>query len=73
MQSGQSLFIMDANQQKISSKLEREIKFLKCIIKSGRLEFEWSIITPSTYDWIALYEDNDKANKEGVQSHIRIF
>ncbi|GBB87601.1 hypothetical protein RclHR1_14070008 [Rhizophagus clarus] len=49
--------------QRIMNELEeREICYLKCVIKKGRLEFEWSIITPSTWDWIGLYENNSKEN-----------
>ncbi|CAG8434455.1 13773_t:CDS:2 [Funneliformis mosseae] len=48
---------------------EREICYLKCVIKSGRLEFEWSIITPSTWDWIGLYENNSKENTNWLNGH----
>jgi hypothetical protein len=48
---------------------EREICYLKCVIKSGRLEFEWSIITPSTWDWIGLYENNGKENTDWLNGH----
>src|SRR6185312_7439319 len=47
----------------------REICFLSCIINSGRLEFTWSIITPSTWDWIGLYEDDSKSNREWLDGH----
>ncbi|CAG8698029.1 4302_t:CDS:2, partial [Funneliformis caledonium] len=29
----------------------------------------WSIITPSTWDWIGLYEDDDKSNQECLNGH----
>src|SRR6266480_836058 len=61
---------MDEDQQEILSKTEkREICFLKCVIESMRLEFKWSIITPSTWDWIGLYEDDSKANKDWLNGH----
>ncbi|CAG8594116.1 5571_t:CDS:1 [Diversispora eburnea] len=47
----------------------REICYLSCIINSGRLEFTWSIITPSTWDWIGLYEDDSKSNREWLDGH----
>src|SRR5687768_14089853 len=47
----------------------REICYLRCIINSGKLEFTWSIITPSTSDWIGLYEDGSKSNKEWLNGH----
>ncbi len=47
----------------------REICHLRCIINSGKLEFTWSIITPSTWDWIGLYEDGSKSNKEWLNGH----
>jgi hypothetical protein len=47
----------------------REICYLRCIINSGKLEFTWSIITLSTWDWIGLYEDGSKSNKEWLNGH----
>ncbi|RHZ80917.1 hypothetical protein Glove_130g195 [Diversispora epigaea] len=51
------------------SQTEREICYLRCIINSGKLEFTWSIITPSTWDWIGLYEDERKSNRECLDGH----
>ena len=48
---------------------EREICYLRCAIESGHLEFEWSIITPSKWDWIGLYEDNNKKNTDWLNGH----
>ncbi|EXX54632.1 uncharacterized protein OCT59_026493 [Rhizophagus irregularis] len=48
---------------------EREICYIKCDIKSGYLEFEWSIITPSKWDWIGLYKDNSKENTDWLNGH----
>ncbi|CAB5217601.1 unnamed protein product [Rhizophagus irregularis] len=36
---------------------EREICYMKCDIKSGYLKFEWSIITPSKWDWIGFHRE----------------
>ncbi|CAG8458203.1 uncharacterized protein OCT59_010997 [Rhizophagus irregularis] len=47
----------------------REICYIKCVIKSGCLKFEWSIITPSTWDWIGLYENNSKENTDWLTGH----
>ncbi|CAG8530869.1 6629_t:CDS:2 [Diversispora eburnea] len=47
----------------------REVCYLRCIINSGKLEFTWSIITPSRWDWIGLYEDDSKANREWLDGH----
>ncbi|RIB02954.1 hypothetical protein C2G38_2289469 [Gigaspora rosea] len=47
----------------------REICYLRCIVNSGKLEFTWSIITPSTWDWIGLYENNSKSNREWLDGH----
>ncbi|CAG8437285.1 5087_t:CDS:1 [Diversispora eburnea] len=66
---------MDEDQQNIhvqrimDESEEREIRYLKCIIKSGYLEFEWSIITPSKWDWIGLYENNSKENTDWLNGH----
>ncbi|CAG8590142.1 16652_t:CDS:1 [Acaulospora morrowiae] len=46
------------------SQTEREVCYLKCIINSGKVEFVWSVITPSSWDWIGLYEDDNKENRE---------
>ncbi|KAF0420904.1 colicin d/e5 nuclease [Gigaspora margarita] len=52
------------------SKTERrEICYLRCIINSRKLEFTWSIITPSTWDWIGLYDDISKSNREWLNEH----
>uniref|UniRef100_U9TBK6 Uncharacterized protein n=1 Tax=Rhizophagus irregularis (strain DAOM 181602 / DAOM 197198 / MUCL 43194) TaxID=747089 RepID=U9TBK6_RHIID len=48
---------------------EREICYMKCDIKSGYLKFEWSIITPSKWDWIGLYKDNSKENTDWFNGH----
>src|SRR6266540_2143283 len=45
---------------------EREICYIKCVI---RLKFEWSIIMPSIWDWIRLYEDNSKENMDWLNGH----
>ncbi|RHZ75759.1 hypothetical protein Glove_209g117 [Diversispora epigaea] len=47
----------------------REVCFLSCITNSGKLEFTWSIITPSSWDWIGLYENNSKENREWFDGH----
>ncbi|RIA96826.1 hypothetical protein C1645_814861 [Glomus cerebriforme] len=47
----------------------REICYLRSVINSEKLEFTWSIITPSTWDWIGLYEDDSKSNKEWLNGH----
>ncbi|CAG8635799.1 2059_t:CDS:2 [Diversispora eburnea] len=47
----------------------KEICYLRCTINSGRLEFTWSIITPSIWDWIGLYEDHRKSNREWLNGH----
>ncbi|CAB4427079.1 unnamed protein product [Rhizophagus irregularis] len=48
---------------------EREICYIKCDIKSGHLKFEWSIITPSKWDWIGLYKDDSKENTDWLNGH----
>jgi hypothetical protein len=47
----------------------RETCYLRCIINSGKLKLTWSIITPSTWDWIGLYEDDSKPNREWLNGH----
>ncbi|CAG8493619.1 2125_t:CDS:1 [Paraglomus occultum] len=66
---------MDKHQQNIrvqrrTNELEgRDISYIKCIIKSGHLEFEWSIITPSKWDWIGLYKNSRKENTNWLNGH----
>ncbi|CAJ0651349.1 4625_t:CDS:2 [Entrophospora sp. SA101] len=51
------------------SQTGREVSYLGCIINSGKLEFAWSVITPSSRDWIGLYEDDCKENREWFDGH----
>nr|CAG8571230.1 6708_t:CDS:1 [Entrophospora candida] len=51
------------------SQTGREVCYLRCIINSGKIEFAWSVITPSCWDWIGLYEDDSKENREWVDGH----
>ncbi|KAF0420906.1 colicin d/e5 nuclease [Gigaspora margarita] len=47
----------------------REIRYLRCIINFGKLELTWSIITPSTWDWIGLYDNVSKSNRKWLDGH----
>ncbi|CAJ0760206.1 5397_t:CDS:2 [Entrophospora sp. SA101] len=51
------------------SQTGREVCYLRYIINSGKIEFAWSVITPSSWDWIGLYEDDSKENREWVDGH----
>ncbi|CAI2185644.1 19594_t:CDS:1 [Funneliformis geosporum] len=53
----------------MSESQQREVCYLRCVIKSGTLVIEWSIITPSTWDWIGLFKDKNTENRNWLNGH----